>query len=222
MIYIFCNQGYGLRFIPIAVASAKRNGSPLNLVFSDTRPLPKHPLKKLLSRVRHFLERLTLQKQLTERYGAPVIITENVNSRAFRKKILPDSHGVITGFNQIFFKDSIDEFETLVNFHPSILPLYRGPTPSYWCIKNSERQTGFTLHKVSEKIDEGEILFQEAVEIDDISDEASLDQKIAKSAGPALSMYIDHLTDKQPWERKLVNADEVYINHVTYVSFPGK
>lgn len=45
-----------------------------------------------------------------------------------------------------------------INIHPSLLPKYRGPNPIFWQIRNGETQTGVTLHKVSEKIDAGDIL----------------------------------------------------------------
>jgi methionyl-tRNA formyltransferase len=54
---------------------------------------------------------------------------------------------------------------TLVNFHPSLLPSYRGPIPSYWVIENKEKYTGITMHKVTEKIDNGEIIYNKFLSI---------------------------------------------------------
>ena len=51
------------------------------------------------------------------------------------------------------------------NVHFSLLPAYRGHSPVFWQIKNSETQGGITIHKVSEKFDAGAILAQTEVTI---------------------------------------------------------
>jgi len=37
-----------------------------------------------------------------------------------------------------------------INFHPSLLPAYRGATPPSWCLMNGEKRTGVTAHYVTE------------------------------------------------------------------------
>ena len=92
------------------------------------------------------------------------IYNDNVNSVSFKKDSLKNLE-IITGFNQIFNKTTIQQFNLLVNFHPSVLPLYRGPFPLLWNIKLKEEKAGFTVYKVTEYIDEGEILFQDFIAI---------------------------------------------------------
>lgn len=50
-------------------------------------------------------------------------------------------------------------------FHDSYLPRYRGFGPTVWAMRNGESYTGTTLFKISEKVDEGPVLFQEKVTI---------------------------------------------------------
>jgi methionyl-tRNA formyltransferase len=52
-----------------------------------------------------------------------------------------------------------------MNIHPSFLPEYRGYHPYFWPIANGEKQTGVTLHHLSERLDEGDIIDQEKIEI---------------------------------------------------------
>lgn len=54
---------------------------------------------------------------------------------------------------------------TSINVHPSLLPKYRGPAPIEWALINGEKETGITIIKMDEKIDTGEIILQEKVEI---------------------------------------------------------
>lgn len=221
MIYLFCNTGYGLQLMRTAIQWSESNNAPLCLVFSDNRRLPASPIKKLIARFRRHIDRVLSESRFKKDYGVPVLISHDINSFCFRRRIHKGSHGIITGFNQIFDDHSIDHFESLVNFHPSILPLYRGPAPSYWCLKNNERRTGYTLHKVSEKIDSGEVLFQDTVEIDNDCDETTLDQKIAHAACPTLLNYLYHINNGQHLEKTQINTDEVYTSHVDYASFPS-
>ena len=51
------------------------------------------------------------------------------------------------------------------NMHGSLLPRYRGRVPVNWAVLRGERQTGATLHRMTEKPDKGAIVDQQAVPI---------------------------------------------------------
>lgn len=51
------------------------------------------------------------------------------------------------------------------NMHGSLLPKYRGRVPVNWAIIHDEKETGATLHKMTEKPDNGDIVEQTAVPI---------------------------------------------------------
>lgn len=53
----------------------------------------------------------------------------------------------------------------LINFHPSLLPSYRGPIPWVWAMINGEDKAGITLHYIDEGIDTGDIIDQSIVKI---------------------------------------------------------
>jgi len=53
-----------------------------------------------------------------------------------------------------------------INFHGSLLPKYRGRTPHVWAIINNEKYTGITAHLITGGCDEGDIVYQEIIEID--------------------------------------------------------
>jgi len=50
-------------------------------------------------------------------------------------------------------------------FHDSLLPEYRGFSPTVWAIINGEDHTGVTLFKIAEEVDAGDIVDQERVPI---------------------------------------------------------
>ena len=61
-----------------------------------------------------------------------------------------------------------------INFHGSLLPKYRGRTPHVWAIINNERYTGITGHLMTEHCDEGDIIYQEKIEISEEATGAEL------------------------------------------------
>ncbi len=51
------------------------------------------------------------------------------------------------------------------NLHASLLPEYRGAAPINWAIINGETKTGVTTFFIDDKIDTGEIILQEEIDI---------------------------------------------------------
>lgn len=64
------------------------------------------------------------------------------------------------------------------NIHPSLLPEYGGCFSVPWVIINGEKETGITIHRISEEFDAGEILFQESVGISDSDTALTLNAKL--------------------------------------------
>lgn len=52
-----------------------------------------------------------------------------------------------------------------IQYHPSLLPRYRGPSSVNWPIIRGDRQTGLTIFRPSDGLDEGPIVLQKTVEI---------------------------------------------------------
>jgi methionyl-tRNA formyltransferase len=74
-----------------------------------------------------------------------------------------------------------------LNMHGSLLPKYRGRVPVNWAIIRGETETGATLHYMTEKPDNGDIVAQQAVPIlpDDTAHEVF--QKVTVAAEMALN-----------------------------------
>jgi len=73
-----------------------------------------------------------------------------------------------------------------LNMHGSLLPKYRGRVPVNWAIIHGEKETGATLHYMTEKPDNGDIVAQQAVPI--LPDDTALEvfQKTTVAAEIAL------------------------------------
>ena len=71
-------------------------------------------------------------------------------------------------------------------FHDSLLPEYRGFSPTVWAIINGEDHTGVTLFKIAEEVDAGDIVDQDRVPI-------GLDETIAVVIERVTQTYLDLL-----------------------------
>ena len=54
-----------------------------------------------------------------------------------------------------------------INFHPSLLPRHRGPSPLPWTIREGDAVWGFTWHRMDAELDAGNILAQTSIPIED-------------------------------------------------------
>lgn len=53
-----------------------------------------------------------------------------------------------------------------VNLHPALLPKYRGLSPYFWAILNGEKESGVTIHELTNDFDAGDIHLTEKVVLD--------------------------------------------------------
>ncbi len=79
---------------------------------------------------------------------------------------------VLAGFLSKIPNDIIEEYkDCIVNLHPALLPDYGGEGMygihvHRAVVENEEEESGITIHYVNSEYDEGEIIFQEVVEVD--------------------------------------------------------
>jgi methionyl-tRNA formyltransferase len=107
-------------------------------------------------------------ERLAKRKNIPFYQSRNVNSPSFItriERIAPDIV-VVVAFGQILSPDflSIPGICSL-NLHPSLLPRYRGAAPIPWAIIRGDRETGVTVQRIEEGVDEGRIIVQEKIPI---------------------------------------------------------
>ena len=72
------------------------------------------------------------------------------------------------------------------NFHPSLLPAYKGPTPTKQCLLNGEKETGITIHTMTEEVDSGIIISRRKLSIERYFDDGILRQYLSVLQYPLL------------------------------------
>ena len=80
------------------------------------------------------------------------------NQRRLQKKNFLYSDMIFSvGYMKVIEKSIIENFN-VINLHPSILPTYKGLMTQKRMLINNEKKYGFTIHKVSNVLDEGETI----------------------------------------------------------------
>jgi methionyl-tRNA formyltransferase len=77
--------------------------------------------------------------------------------------------------------------------HPSLLPRYRGAAPVNWALINGETDTGVTIFKMNEKLDNGEILATHALAITENDTNVSLLTRCAHEGACLLMETIEKI-----------------------------
>jgi len=81
------------------------------------------------------------------------------------------------------------------NLHASLLPQYRGAAPINWAIINGEEKTGLTTFFLDEKIDTGNIIFQEEIEIKFTDNAEILHDKLMYSGGELVLKTVNSIIE---------------------------
>lgn len=102
------------------------------------------------------------------------------------------------------------EMARFYNIHYALLPRYRGMHPIVWSILNGEKYVGYTLHECSELLDEGAIIHQEKIPINEFSSwdlMLQVDAKVSKNIGPAIVKIINGKEKRKLQKEK----DAIYV-----------
>jgi methionyl-tRNA formyltransferase len=214
-IYHFTNLSFGAPFLAVWHGVKLKDTDKVVIILSQKKR------SNSLSRVLIGMRNRYLAWLLRRHIGNVRIYWEtDINRTGFLKKIRPDDVSICTGFNQIFSPELLALFKVAVNIHPSILPYYRGPVPSYWCLLHGEQRSGYTLHRMTRHIDLGEILFQEDCAILEGDTPELLDERIAQLASPTFRRFVVAIFNQNLWKTQFLDASKIYKTVTNYKSFP--
>ena len=103
-----------------------------------------------------------------------------------------------------------------INLHTSLLPKYRGLMPTFWVLKNGEKQTGVSVFFMNEGIDDGPIIVQKSIEI---SVEMTQAELIRKSKRLGMDAIIEALKLIEAGSLDLIENND---DESTYYSLPSR
>lgn len=121
---------------------------------------------------------------------------------------------VMAGYLKIISADFVNEFKNrMINIHPSLIPSfcgkgYYGKKVHQGVLDYGAKVTGATVHFVTEGADEGPIIMQEAVKVEQDDDADTLAARVLKVEHQILKKSVALLCD----DKVRVNGRRVYIN----------
>jgi len=141
--------------------------------------------------------------------GIPVMYGEDGEKETLRLK--PDVIFSAT-YHRLISNEVIASAKHAYNLHPSLLPLYPGKNPFYGVLINNEPISGVSIHRLTEKFDEGEIVYQKNLKIRPDETQGSLRYALAQLASEATKAFfaqIDSPTLVKP-QLKQTSAESVF------------
>ncbi|SDK15576.1 Formyl transferase [Halovenus aranensis] len=103
-----------------------------------------------------------------------------------------------------------------INIHSSLLPEYRGVSPSFWALLNEEEKTGITVHYMTEEIDSGDLITQQPLEIRESDSLHSLNTRVAQLGSDTLLSALRDIKNDS------VNSRSVDPEEGEYYSMPER
>lgn len=124
--------------------------------------------------------------RLAERTGVPVSFVSRNGDWVIGKDA---DLNLVATFHRILHKKHMEKAKLNINIHPSLLPSYRGPTPTNWIIYNREKKCGITAHFLTDKVDSGDIIYQKEFPLSCETD-ADLRKFLAEKSRDAVSYIV--------------------------------
>jgi methionyl-tRNA formyltransferase len=97
-------------------------------------------------------------QEVADEYGIPVLLPDNPGDILEELRSYQAEVAVLAAYGKIVSETVIDIFPRgIINIHPSLLPLHRGPTPIESVILSGEEQTGVSIMQLSKAMDAGPV-----------------------------------------------------------------
>jgi methionyl-tRNA formyltransferase len=120
---------------------------------------------------------------------------------------------VLASYGKIIPQSTIDLFKPgIVNIHPSLLPLYRGPTPIESAIKNGDQQTGVSIMQLTAGMDAGPIYGQTIYQLSGHETRPELYQTLAAAGADTLINLLPGILDGSIQSQAQDDNKVVYCN----------
>ena len=153
-------------------------------------------------------------KQEAANYNIETFTPNNI--REDHKRILEVKPDIIItcAYGQIIPKILLETpLHKCINVHASLLPKYRGGSPISKSIMNGDKVTGITIMYMSEGMDDGDIISQEKVLIEENDNIITLSEKLSEVGAKLLIETLPSILDKS-CRRTTQNEEEVSFAYV--------
>ena len=181
-------MGTPLFAVPI-LKSLYLNGYEVSLVYTQPPQKSQRGQKINKSPIQGISETLNIE------YRNPSSLKDNKEEYNYLKKLNPDIV-IVVAYGQIIPKEFLGLAKKgFINIHASLLPKWRGAAPIQRSIMNLEKETGFTIMKITEKLDTGPICSSYKIEIKNGDNTKMISEKLSSLAAEKILDNIDDILE---------------------------
>lgn len=153
---------------------------------------------------------------VANRHGIPILLPEkpaNISSELINFKA---DAAILTAYGKIIPQSIIDIFPLgIINIHPSLLPLYRGPTPIEQTIRDGAKKTGVSLMKLSAGMDSGPVYVRQEVVLTGGETKDELTRRLLEVGSKLLITHLPAILEKSLTPQAQNEADATYTKLLT-------
>ena len=133
---------------------------------------------------------------LASRLELPLLATPQVNDPGVLRALRSTRADclVVAAFGQLFSSAFLDALPCY-NVHASLLPLYRGPAPIHWALRNGDGETGVSIMRIVPELDAGPVAGRVRVSVSLWDDGASLGRALAVLGALAMDKALQAIED---------------------------
>lgn len=122
---------------------------------------------------------------------------------------------VLAAYGRIMPQSVLDQFPLgIINVHPSLLPLHRGPTPIEQAILEGVTKTGVSIMRLSAGMDEGPIYKQKSIHLTGNESKAELTRHLQQLGGKLLLEVLPFIADGSLKARAQPHPDRATYSHL--------
>lgn len=120
-------------------------------------------------------------------YHIPLLLPDKPSSILKDLKSVQADIGVLVAYGKIIPDSVINLFpKGIINIHPSLLPLHRGPTPIESVILNGETETGVSIMQLAHDMDAGPVYGQSVITLHGNESKQTLADKLLETGAGML------------------------------------
>jgi len=175
--------------VPI-LKSLYQNGYPISVVYTQPPKKSNRGQKLNKSPINLFSENISLQVR------TPQTLKNNNEEELYLSKLQPDLV-VVVSYGQIIPKNLLNIPKNgFLNVHASLLPRWRGAAPIQRSIMNLDKETGISIIKINENLDEGPVCNQYSLKISEKMNSEELSEKLSVLASEKILDILDNICDE--------------------------
>ncbi len=172
--------------VPI-LKSLYQNGYEISVVYTQPPKKSNRGQKLNKSPVHLFSENISLDVR------SPQYLKNNNEEESFLTELKPNII-LLVSYGQIISKNLLNIPKNgFLNVHASLLPKWRGAAPIQRSIMNRDEETGISIMKINENLDEGPVCNQYSLKISEKMNAEELSEKLSLIASEKILDILDNI-----------------------------